>query len=85
MSSEISARSDCGLIRPRILWHAAMDPDKNPKLVNSKELALLLGVKEGWIRRNMEKIPHLKLGRLVRFDPQKVREQFEARGFSELT
>lgn len=54
-------------------------------LVNSKELSKLLGVKEGWVRRNMEKIPHHKFGRLVRFDPQKVREHFELRGVKELT
>ena len=57
----------------------------NSQLVDTKELANLLGIKQGWIRRNMRTIPHLKFGRLVRFDPQKVRAKFELSGFSELT
>ncbi len=60
-------------------------PKENSQLVDSKELAKMLGIKEGWIRRNMKKIPHLKFGRLVRFNPQKVREQFESPGLKELT
>ncbi len=48
------------------------------QLVDSKQLAGLLGVKEGWIRQNVRKIPHFKMGRLVRFDPQVVIEHFKS-------
>ncbi len=47
-------------------------------LVNSKQLASLLGVKEGWVRQNVGKMPHFKIGRLVRFDPKVVMERFKS-------
>jgi phage anti-repressor protein len=51
----------------------------NTKLVDARELSKLLGVKEGWIRQNVKIIPHHKLKRLVRFDPQVVLKHFESR------
>ncbi len=62
------------MISPKLA--EAMDHDK--KLLNSKELAELLGVKEGWVRQNVSKIPHFKMGRLVRFDPKVVMERFKS-------
>lgn len=46
------------------------------RLINIDELAEMLSVKKAtiywWIRGNQ--IPHLKLGRLVRFDPERIDE-----------
>ncbi len=53
-----------------------MDVSNKEELLDTKQLAEQLGVKQGWIRQNMKKIPHFKMGRLVRFDPQAVKEQF---------
>ena len=53
-------------------------PQEDQILVDSKQLASLLGVKEGWIRQNVRKIPHFKMGRLVRFDPGVVMEHFKS-------
>ena len=47
------------------------------QLVDSKELAQILGVKVGWVRQNVHRIPHHKLGRLVRYDPKAVMEHFK--------
>ena len=47
------------------------------QLVDSKELSLMLGVKEGWIRQHMKIIPHYKVGRLARFNPKEVMERFK--------
>lgn len=47
------------------------------QLVDSKELSLMLGVKEGWIRQHMKTIPHYKVGRLARFNPKEVMERFK--------
>ena len=54
-----------------------MKADAEGKLIDSRELAKLLGVKEGWVRQNMRKIPHFKMGRLVRFDPKVVMDRFK--------
>ncbi len=54
-----------------------MKTDAEGKLIDSRELAKLLGVKEGWVRQNMRKIPHFKMGRLVRFDSKAVMERFK--------
>ena len=53
-------------------------PVEGRELVDSKELAKLLKVKEGWIRQNVSIIPHIKLKRLVRFDPEIVKEHFKS-------
>ena len=50
---------------------------ENKDLLNTKQLARRLGVKEGWIRQNMKIIPHLKMRRHVRFDVQVVLEHFK--------
>ncbi|GEM_PF-5497335 len=47
-------------------------------LVDAKQLAIILGVKEGWVRQNMRIIPHTKLKRLVRFNPDVVKEHFKS-------
>ena len=46
--------------------------------VDAKELARRLGLKPGWVRQNMNKIPHFKVGRLVRFDPDVVKDHFKS-------
>jgi hypothetical protein len=56
-----------------------MSADEKRELVDTKQLAKRLGVKEGWVRQNMKLIPHLKLRRHVRFDPQTVIEHFKSR------
>ncbi len=57
---------------------AGMVVRESRELVNVKELAKRLGVKEGLVRQNMKLIPHLKMKRLVRFDPQAVVEHFKS-------
>jgi excisionase family DNA binding protein len=39
-----------------------------PEIIDAKELARRLGVSTDWIRRHTHEIPHLQLGRLVRFE-----------------
>ena len=56
-----------------------MGEDEKIELVDTKQLAKRLGVKVGWVRQNMKLIPHLKLRRHVRFDPQVVMEHFKSR------
>lgn len=53
-------------------------PQVDQGLVDARELANLLGVKEGWVRQNMRIIPHIKLKRLVRFDPEIVKAHFKS-------
>lgn len=45
-------------------------------LVDARELAELLGVPRGWVYRaaEMEKIPSVRLGRYLKFDPEEVLE-----------
>ncbi len=46
------------------------------KLITLKDLCKLMSVKESWIRRHvfMKTIPFVKLGRLIRFDLEKILE-----------
>ena len=53
------------------------DANKKGELLDAKQLADQLGIKQGWIRQNMKKIPHFKMGRLVRFDSKAVMEEFQ--------
>lgn len=50
-------------------------------LVNVKELALILNVPVSWIyqrtRLGSQAIPHLKMGKYVRFDAEEVRGFFK--------
>jgi len=45
-----------------------------PQLIDAEQLSQFLGVKEGtiydWVRRG--KIPHVRLERLIRFDPDEI-------------
>lgn len=52
---------------------------KNEKLLSVSEVAQLLGVPASWVyghtrSRGLLRIPHIKLGKYVRFDPNKVRD-----------
>ena len=53
-------------------------PKMPPGLVDARELAEILGIMEGWVRQNIRRIPHFKMGRLVRFDPKCVMERFKS-------
>ncbi len=47
--------------------------------IRFREAAELLGLAENTVRRytSQQKIPHLKVGRLVFFDPERLREWVE--------
>ncbi|MCK5579672.1 MAG: helix-turn-helix domain-containing protein [Candidatus Omnitrophica bacterium] len=57
--------------------------DRDGKLVSIQVLADILGVPKSWIydktRRGPEAIPHVRMGKYVRFDPQEVIQFFEAK------
>jgi len=61
----------------------AKPSEKNGKLVPIQVLADILGVPKSWIydktRRGPEAIPHLRMGKYVRFNPQEVVEFFQAK------
>lgn len=48
----------------------------SPSLWNYKKLALFLGISEGKARQDVmdKKIPYIKIGRSVRFDPVKIKQ-----------
>lgn len=50
-------------------------------LIDSKAAAELLGVPETWVRRQAREnaIPHVRLGRYVRFDPATIEAWWRAR------
>jgi hypothetical protein len=48
-------------------------------LFDAKKTASLLGVSESWVRRHRRELPTVGVGRLVRFDPQLLRRQFQGR------
>ncbi|MDP8258979.1 MAG: helix-turn-helix domain-containing protein [Candidatus Aadella gelida] len=54
----------------------------NKKFLNIKDLSEYLGVTintlYAWV--NQRKIPYLKMGRLVRFDREKIEEWVESKG-----
>jgi len=49
-------------------------------LLNAEQAAELLGVPERWVRRRAQAgaIPHIKLGRYLRFDPDALRQWWAA-------
>ena len=56
-----------------------MKPFSAEKLLNVSEISQFLGVPVSWVyghtrERGLLQIPHIKLGKYVRFDPEKVRE-----------
>jgi len=68
------------------MWNLETMPDElhSPKLVNAQELLELLFSENSrpsrrWLRNQMRRraIPHVKIGRLVRFDPEAVRRALE--------
>ncbi len=54
------------------------------KLVGVREIASMLGVQPSWIykrtRLGATAIPHVRLGKYVRFDPEAVLAFFKAHG-----
>lgn len=55
-----------------------MDQNEVPRLVTIQEMARILGVHVNWLyqrtRLGPSAIPHIKVGRYVRFDPRAVVE-----------
>ena len=47
-----------------------------PQLIDAKNLAALIGVSEGWVRRHVREtvtenvIPHYRIGKAIRFAPE---------------
>src|SRR3984893_15846554 len=48
-------------------------------LLDVRQTASLLGVSETWVRRHLRELSVVKVGRLLRFDPQLLRRQFRGR------
>jgi integrase len=48
-------------------------------LLDVREAASALGVSETWVRRHLRELPVMKVGRLLRFDPQLLHKQFQGR------
>jgi excisionase family DNA binding protein len=44
-------------------------------LWNIKQAAEYLRVSESWVRRHLSELPHLRHGRLIRFDPDELRSK----------
>ncbi len=44
------------------------------ELMTVGELAARWKVKESWVYQHMAEIPHIKLGNLVRFDPEELEQ-----------
>lgn len=42
------------------------------RLLTAAELATSLGVTESWVRGHTNTLPHVQVGKYVRFDPSKV-------------
>ena len=59
-------------------------PSEENKLVNVEQLAKILDVPKSWIYsrtyQGQESIPHIKLGKYLRFDPSEVIEFFKKKG-----
>jgi hypothetical protein len=43
------------------------------------EAALFLQVSESWVRRHLPQLPHVRMGRLIRFDPDELRRTLAGR------
>jgi len=56
------------------------------RLVTVQEMAMILNVPVSWLyqrtRLGTKVIPHLKLGKYVRFDPEEVKEFFKSQRIS---
>lgn len=59
-----------------------MDDQKEPEYLTLEEMAKVLRVAKIWVyqrtRKGQSAIPHLRLGRHIRFDKKKVLDFFEA-------
>ncbi len=42
------------------------------RLVSVEELAQIFNIKVSWLYQNIQEIPHIKFGHLLRFDPDEV-------------
>src|SRR5262249_46520192 len=61
------------------LFRALNSQESTNTLLNVNETASLLGVSETWVRRHIQKLPSVRVGRLVRFDSTLLRRQFQGR------
>ncbi len=58
-----------------------MGQDEVPQLVNIREMARILNLKESWLYERTRKgaIPCVRLGKYLRFDPQEVLAFFRSK------
>jgi predicted DNA-binding transcriptional regulator AlpA len=49
------------------------------RLVTVEELAQLFKIKVSWVYQNIQEIPHIKFGHLLRFDPEEVLSELKKR------
>ena len=61
--------------------------EENSRLLSTRELAGLLSIPEKTIRNwtSQKKIPHYKIGALVRFDQEEIHRWYQARKVSPLS
>jgi predicted DNA-binding transcriptional regulator AlpA len=53
-----------------------------PKLVDADRIAQMFGLEPSWFltRARENRLPHVRLGKYVRFDPSEIREHFQRGG-----
>jgi excisionase family DNA binding protein len=57
----------------------SVTPIDASSLLDVHQAASFLGVSETWVRRHLRGLSAVKVGRLVRFDPQLLHRQFQGR------
>jgi excisionase family DNA binding protein len=61
--------------------HEPVAPTLDGWLIDAKAAGALLGVPQSWVRQEAraDRIPHVRLGRYVRFDPKELEIWWRAR------
>jgi predicted DNA-binding transcriptional regulator AlpA len=83
----------CNEILIELTKYSPSEPTKpiedNNKLISVQDLAEILNVPKNWIyhktSQGQESIPHIKLGKYLRFDPEAVIEHFSSKKLSFVT
>ena len=58
-----------------------MTPDNPPRLIDAEAAGEMLGVPKSWMLREArrDRVPHVRLGRYVRFDPDTLDAWWKSR------
>jgi integrase len=65
--------------RPNSLPDSGIPEAASQPLWDIKQAAGYLNVSESWVRRHLAELPHIRQGRLIRFDPEALKRTFEDR------